>query len=176
LTAATVLPEVRRLNPHQIEALAIVGGMFLLFVSDRVRHDIVAAMALSAAVLTRVVPAHKAFSGFSSSVAIIIASVLALRRAVTVSGVVEAWMRRLLRTLDSTTLQVGALTTAVTFLSPIVKNVGALGLFLPAAIQTAERRNRPVSRYLIRLAFGSLIGGGALSAVRNSERATLPAV
>jgi di/tricarboxylate transporter len=147
------------LNLHQIEALAIVGGMFLLFVSDRLRYDIVAAVALSAAVLTGVVPAHKAFSGFSSAVVIIIASVLVLSRAVAVSGVVEAWMRRLLRTFDSTTLQVGALTTAVTFLSAIVKNVGALGLFLPVAIRAAEQRNRPVSRYLMPLAFGSLIGG-----------------
>ena len=68
-------------------------------------------------------------------------------------------MRRLLRVLDSTTLQVGALTAAVSFLSAFVKNVGALGVFMPVAIQAAERRNRPVSRYLMPLAFGSLIGG-----------------
>ena len=61
--------------------------------------------------------------------------------------------------LDSTTLQVGALTAAVTFISAFVKNVGALGVFMPVAIQAAERRKRPVSRYLMPLAFGSLIGG-----------------
>lgn len=147
------------MNLHQIEALAIVGGMFLLFLSDRLRYDIVGAVALSAAVLTGVVPSHKAFSGFSSSVVIIIASVLVLSRAVAVSGVIEMWMRRLLRMLDSTTLQVGSLTGAVTFLSAVVKNVGALSLFLPVAIQAAERRNRSASRYLMPLAFGSLIGG-----------------
>ena len=68
-------------------------------------------------------------------------------------------MRRVLRVLDSTTLQVAALTAAVSFLSAFVKNVGALGIFMPVAIQAAERRNRPVSRYLMPLAFGSLIGG-----------------
>ena len=56
-------------------------------------------------------------------------------------------------------MQVGALTGAVTFMSAFVKNVGALGVFMPVAIQAAERRNRPVSRYLMPLAFGSLIGG-----------------
>ncbi len=143
----------------QIEALAIVAGMLVLFVSDRLRYDLVAAIALSAAVLSGIVPAKKAFEGFASPVIIIIASVLVISRAVTVSGVIDTVMRRMLRRLDSTTLQVGALTAAVSFLSAFVKNVGALGIFMPVAIQAAERRNRPVSRYLMPLAFGSLIGG-----------------
>jgi len=44
-------------------------------------------------------------------------------------------------------------------MSAFVKNVGTLGVFMPVAIQAAERRNRPVSRYLMPLAFGSLVGG-----------------
>ena len=143
----------------QIEALAIIAGMLILFVSDRLRYDLVAALALSAAVLTGVVPAKKAFEGFASPVIIIIASVLVISRAVAVSGVIDNAMRRLMRVLDSTTLQIAALTAAVSFLSAFVKNVGALGVFMPVAIQAAERRNRPVSRYLMPLAFGSLIGG-----------------
>jgi di/tricarboxylate transporter len=143
----------------QIEALAIVAGMLILFVSDRLRYDLVAAIALSAAVLTGVVPAKKAFEGFASPVVIIIASVLVISRAVSVSGVIDNAMRRLLRFLDSTTLQIAALTAAVSFMSAFVKNVGALGMFMPVAIQAAERRDRPPSRYLMPLAFGSLIGG-----------------
>ncbi len=112
------------------------------------------------AVLTGAVPATKAFAGFASPVIIIIiASVLVISRAVAVSGVIDTPMRRLLRMLGSTTLPVGTLTAAVTFMSAFVKNVGALGVFMPVAIQAAERRDRPVSQYLMPLAFGSLIGG-----------------
>ena len=143
----------------QIEALAIVAGMLVLFVTDRLRYDLVAAIALSAAVLTGVVPAKKAFEGFASPVIVIIASVLVISRAVAVSGVIDHAMRRLLRVVDSTTLQIATLTAAVSFMSAFVKNVGALGVFMPVAIQAAERRNRPVSRYLMPLAFGSLVGG-----------------
>ncbi len=143
----------------QIEALAIVAGMLVLFVTDRLRYDLVAAIALSAAVLTGVVPAKKAFDGFSNSVIIIIASVLVISRAVAVSGVIDHAMRRLLRMLNSTTLQIATLTAAVSLMSAFVKNVGTLGVFMPVAIQAAERRNRPVSRYLMPLAFGSLVGG-----------------
>lgn len=144
---------------HQIEALAIIGLMLVLFLSDRLRYDLVGATALSAATLLGVVPVHKAFSGFSSSVVIIIASVLVVSRAVAVSGVIERGMRWVLARLYSTSAQVGILTACVTFLSAFVKNVGALGIFMPVAIQAAERRNRSASRYLMPLAFGSLIGG-----------------
>ena len=143
----------------QIEALAIVAGMLVLFVSDRMRYDLVAALALSAAVVAGIVPFDKAFAGFGNSVIVIIASVLVISRAIAISGVIDTTMRRLMRALDSTTLQVGALTAAVSFLSAFIKNVGALSIFIPLAIQAAETRNRPASRYLMPLAFGSLIGG-----------------
>jgi di/tricarboxylate transporter len=92
------------LTLHQIESLAIVAGMLALFVSDRLRYDIVAALALSAALLTGVVPAKKAFEGFSSPVIIIIASVLVISRAIAISGVVENALRRVLRKLHSMNL------------------------------------------------------------------------
>ncbi len=144
---------------HQIESLAIIAGMLALFVSDRLRYDVVAALALCAAALTGVVPAGKVFAGFANPVIIIIGSVLVVSRAIAVSGIIELAATRLLRRLGSTTLQVGALTAAVTLLSSLIKNVGTLGVFLPLAIQTAERRRRPVSLYLMPLAFGSLVGG-----------------
>ena len=46
---------------HQIEAFAIVAAMLGLFFYDRIRYDLVAAMALCAAALLGVVPANKAF-------------------------------------------------------------------------------------------------------------------
>ncbi len=144
---------------HQAEALAIVAGMFALFVTDRLRYDVVAALALSCAVLTGVVPADRAFRGFSNSLIVIIGSVLVLSRAISLSGVVDAAMNRVTRMLQSTSMQVLALTSAVTFLSAVMKNVGALGIFMPIAILAAQRKGRPPSRYLMPLSFGSLIGG-----------------
>ena len=39
------------------------------------------------------------------------------------------------------------------------KNVGALGLFLPIAVQTALRHKRSPSEFLMPLSFASLLGG-----------------
>jgi di/tricarboxylate transporter len=144
---------------HQTEAFLIVGAMLALFAWDRLRYDLVAAAALSLAALTGVVPAAKAFEGFANPVVIIIASVLVLGRAVATSGLIETVMRRMLARVQSQSLQIGILTAAVTFLSAVMKNVGTLGIFMPIAIQVAQRSGRSPSSYLMPLAFGSLVGG-----------------
>jgi len=144
---------------HQGEAFLIVASMLGLFVWGGLRHDIVALLALASALLTGVVPADKAFIGFANPVIIIIASVLVLSRAIAISGVIELAIRGSLRRLHSTSAQIGALTACVAVLSAFMKNVGTLGIFMPIAIQTAERAERSPSAYLMPLAFGSLIGG-----------------
>jgi di/tricarboxylate transporter len=147
------------LTLHQAEAFCIVGAMFLLFITDRLRYDLVAALALGAAIITGVVPANHAFRGFSNPLIIIIGSVLVVSRSIAISGVVDELMRHVTRLLRSTTAQLLVLTSSVTFLSAVMKNVGALGIFMPIAIQAAERNQRAPSRYLMPLSFGSLIGG-----------------
>ncbi|MBS0320391.1 MAG: anion permease [Proteobacteria bacterium] len=143
----------------QIEAFAIVAAMMALFVGGWLRYDVVAMLALLAALLLGVVPAAKGFSGFANPVIVIIASVLVVSRAIAQSNVLEAWVGGLLRRVKSTSLQVGILTAAVSYLSAFIKNVGTLGIFMPLAISTAQRSGRPRSLYLMPLAFGSLVGG-----------------
>src|ERR1700744_3806397 len=98
--------------------------MLVLFASDKMRYDLIAGLALMAAALTGIVPPEKVFEGFSNPVIIIIASVLVLSRAIAISGVVEGLIRRILGNTDSTSLQVGVLTTSVAGLSAFMKNVG----------------------------------------------------
>jgi di/tricarboxylate transporter len=143
----------------QAEAFAILGVMLLLFASDKMRYDLIGGVALIAAALTGIVPPDRVFEGFSNPVIIIIASVLVLSRAIAISGVVEGLIRRILGNTDSVSVQVGVLTASVAGLSAFMKNVGTLGIFMPIAIQTAERSKRPASLYLMPLAFGSLVGG-----------------
>src|SRR3954454_8291654 len=144
---------------HQAEALILVGAMFVLFAWDRIRYDLVATMVLLAGLLTGVVPEDRGFSGFGNPVIIVIASVLVVSRAIAVSGVVGTAVQRLLRGVESVSVQVGVLTACVTYLSAFVKNVGTLGIFIPVATSTAERSKRSASIYLMPLAFASRVGG-----------------
>lgn len=140
-------------------AFAILVGMVALFVWGRLRYDLVALLALLAAMASGVVPPEKAFAGFSDDVVIIIASALVLSAAVSKSGVVGRLIRRLEPFMRTTQRQVAVLAPAVTFLSVFLKNIGALAIFLPFALQTARRSGTPPSKLLMPLSFGSLIGG-----------------
>jgi di/tricarboxylate transporter len=48
---------------------------------------------------------------------------------------------------------------SVTFLSALVKNIGALAMLMPAAFQMAKRSNTSPSCLLMPMSFGSLLGG-----------------
>jgi di/tricarboxylate transporter len=140
-------------------SFAVVGGMLVLFAWDRWRYDIVALVALLAAVACGIVPTEKAFSGFSNQLLPLIASVLVVSTAIGKSGVVERLLHLISPLMRSNDLMAFILVTAVTFLSAMMKNVGALAIFLPVAIQAAGRNGRSPSQLLMPLAFGSLVGG-----------------
>jgi di/tricarboxylate transporter len=144
---------------QQALSLSLLGGLLILFVWDRFRFDVVALLALLAAVACGTVPANKAFSGFSNALLPLIASALVLSSAVGKSGVIEVAVRYLRPVMGSRGSQVGVLSGAVAFLSALVKNIGALAIFLPVAMQVARRNKRPVSEFLMPMSFGSLVGG-----------------
>ena len=77
------------MSTPQILAFAIIAGMMALFVWGRLRYDLVAVLALLAAIAAGIVPPDKAFSGFSDDIVIIVACALLVSAAVARSGVIE---------------------------------------------------------------------------------------
>jgi len=144
---------------QQVLSLALLGGLLALFVWDRFRFDVVALIALIAAVALGVVPAQKAFDGFGNSLLPLIASALIVSSAVGKSGAIEKLVAALRPLLQHYNTQIGTLTASVAALSALVKNIGALAIFLPVAMQVARRGKRPVGTFLMPMSFGSLVGG-----------------
>jgi di/tricarboxylate transporter len=143
----------------QILVFSIIGVTMGLFVWGRLRFDLVALLALLAAIATGVVPPDKAFSGFSDDIVIIVASALLVSAAVERSGVVEDIFQRIAPFLTTTTIQVAVLVGAVTVLSAFVKNIGALTMLIPVAFFIARKTGSAPSNLLMPMAFGSLLGG-----------------
>jgi di/tricarboxylate transporter len=135
-------------------ALTIVG-----FVWGRFRYDVVAAVALVAGVAIGVVPAKSAFDGLSNDVTVIIAAALVVSAAFSRSGIVELALRRILPMLKTERSQVPVLTGAVTLLSMVTKNVGALAIMMPVALQVSRRTGTSPSRLLMPMSFGAMMGG-----------------
>lgn len=140
-------------------SLALLGLMLVLFVSDRLRFDLVALLVLVLAVAAGIVPVKQAFAGFSNPLLPLIASALVLSAAVRNSGIVETALRRLRPLLQSHHQQIAVLVTSVAILSALMKNIGALAIFLPVGMQVARRAERPVSELLMPMSFASLVGG-----------------
>ncbi len=145
-----------------LEQILIVGiliatiGMFLW---GRWRHDMVAAGALLACVLTGLVPYADAFAGFAHPAVITVACVLVMSHGLQTSGAVDALTRRVLPAKAGPTLSIFMLTALAALLSAFMNNVGALALLIPVAMQISARLNLPPGKVLMPLAFGSILGG-----------------
>jgi di/tricarboxylate transporter len=147
------------MDQQQTLALATIAGMMALFAWGRLRYDLVAVIALIAAYAVGIVPAEKAFAGFSSDIVVIVASALILSAAVSRSGIVELAMSQASFDLSKPHRQIAMLTTCVAALSAFVKNIGTLAMFLPIAFKFARRSGTSPSVLLMPMSFAALLGG-----------------
>ena len=144
----------------QLLSFAVIALMMAAFVWGRLRYDLVAALALLAALAVGVVPLEEAFSGFSDDIVIIVGSALLVSAGVARSGIMEFAIQR---------YRAGAFLGArpacacssivVAVLSAFVKNIGALAIMIPIAFQFARRSSVSPSTFLMPMAFASLLGG-----------------
>ena len=142
---------------------AIVFGVLfvalLLFITGRIRYDIVAVGALLILTILRIIPPSVAYHGFGHPAVVTVGAVLVLSKVLENSGVIdvmEGWYSRLGQRL---TVQVFSLSGLVAVLSAFMNNVGALSLLMPLAVRAANAARRPYSPYLMPLSFASLLGG-----------------
>lgn len=140
-------------------SLATLGGMMALFLWGRFRYDVTAVIALLFAVAIGVVSPKAAFAGFSDDIVVIVGSALVLSAAVQRSGMIESVLQSLAQRIRSPQGQMLALSTAVGVSSGFIKNVGALAMLMPGAVQMARRNKASPSLYLMPMAFASLLGG-----------------
>ncbi|MBI2872193.1 MAG: anion permease [Chloroflexi bacterium] len=138
---------------------SVLAVTLMLFVHGRWRFDLVAVTALLVLVIAGTIKPEKAFSGFGEPAVITVAAVLVVGRGLQNAGLVDMVSRWVLVPGGRTVLQVGVLTLLIAVLSAFMNNVGALALLMPVAVRVATKSNIPLSRLLMPLAFGSLLGG-----------------
>ena len=143
----------------QFLAFAVIAGMMAAFLWGRLRYDLVAVLALLAAVATGIVPFDHAFDGFSDDIVIIVGSALLVSAAVARSGVMELLVQRYFPANTSVRAKLALLVIIVALLSAFVKNIGALAIMIPVAFQFARKSKIPPSVFLMPMAFAALLGG-----------------
>lgn len=140
-------------------AFGLMGVTVALFIWGKLRYDLIALTALVAGALMGVIPAEEMFAGFANDLIWIIASALLLSAAIARSGIVERALDPVLSRLKRPYLLIPAFSGGVMLLSMVTKNIGALAIFMPLALQQARRAELSPSRLLMPMAFASLLGG-----------------
>jgi di/tricarboxylate transporter len=138
----------------------ILTVVIILFISDRLRLDLVAIIAVLALILTGLLTPREALAGFSDPVVIIIAGLFVVGAGLFETGVAGSlgkWLGRVAGTRESTLIVVIMLVVAI--LSAFISSTGTVAIFLPVVVSLAANAGISPSRLLIPLAYGSLLGG-----------------
>jgi di/tricarboxylate transporter len=140
--------------------LAIIAVAVILFVSDKLRVDLVALLVLGSLVITQLVTPSEALSGFSNPAVITVWAMFILSGGLTQTGIANRIGKHVLRLAgnDEVRLMLLIMLTAA-ILSAFMNNVGVAALLLPVVVILARRTKTPPSRLLLPLAIGALLGG-----------------
>jgi di/tricarboxylate transporter len=142
--------------------LIILAVALILFIWDVLPSDLVALLVVVALGVTGVLTPQEAFSGFSRSAVITIMAIFILATALQRTGVTEQVGNILLRFGgQSETRLVILVMIASAFLSLFMNNIAAAAVLLPAVSGAAKKASVHISRLLMPLAFGTILGGTA---------------
>jgi di/tricarboxylate transporter len=138
----------------------ILGVTILLFMSERLRLDLVALLALLALSITGILTPAESFAGFSDPVVIMIAGLFIVAGAMYRTGLAERFGRLLGRLAGTGRARATAVVMLGTgSLSGFMSTTGTVALMLPVTTSLARNARLSPSLLLLPLAIGALIGG-----------------
>lgn len=148
------------MTPEIITVLAVLAVAVILFVSGRVREDLVALVVLVSLVLTGLLTPAEALSGFSNTAVVTVWAILILSAALSRTGVAGLLGNRVLRLAGSSEVRLlWIIMLTAGLLSGFMNSIGVASLLLPVVVDIARRTGIPPSRLLMPLAFAALLGG-----------------
>ncbi len=140
--------------------LGILVLAILFFVTEWLRVDVVALAVVVALMLTRLLTADEALSGFSNPAVLTIAALFVVGGAVLQTGLAGAIGRRILQIAGTSPVRLTVvIMLAVAALSGFMSDTGTVAVLLPAIISLARNAKISPSKLLIPLSFGALLGG-----------------
>ncbi len=150
------------LTPPEILVIATIILLFVLIFATRLKTELIALIVLLVLTISGLVTPDDALSGFSSTVVITLLGLFVITDALEKTGVVQ-WVADRLHSIGrGSQLRTMALFMGTgAALSLIMNNVAAGAVLLPAAVNVARTSDMPVSKLLLPMSFGTLVGGMA---------------
>ncbi|MFN8497793.1 MAG: SLC13 family permease [Anaerolineae bacterium] len=150
------------LNADLIITLIVLLGSVILFLSNRIRSDVVALLIIVVLAATAVLTPGEAFSGLSRNAVITMFAIFILAEGLQRTGVTEKIGEILLQVGGTGEARLVAIVMlGGAFLSLLMNNIAAAAVLLPAVAGAARKSRVSASRLLMPLAFSTLLGGMA---------------
>ncbi len=148
------------LTLEQFMILAVVLGAMILFITDKLRVDLVALCVLVVLLILKLIEPDQALYGFANPATATVAAMFVLSAGLSRTGLVE-WLARSIDRLagKSPRQLVFVLCITIALLSAFIVNTATVAIFIPVAIALAKSRHTPPSRVLIPLSYASQFGG-----------------
>lgn len=148
------------MTPQIALTLIILLLAAILFITERLRMDVVALLVLGSLALTGLVTPAEALSGFSNPAVVTVWAMFIISGGLSKTGIANLVGRQMMRLAgeDEVRLVVVIMLTGG-ILSAFMNNVGVAAMLLPVVMDIARRTNRPPSKLLMPLTFGALLGG-----------------
>ena len=138
----------------------VLAGTVILFVSGRIRIDLVAILASLALAWLGVISPMEAVSGFASNAVIAMVAVMILGYGIERTGVTSRIATSIVRYTGTSERRVNATTMMTAGLtSSVMQTVGVAALFLPAVRRIGKKTRIPVSRLMMPMGFAAILGG-----------------
>lgn len=145
---------------EMLTVMLVLLGAVALFVSDRVRLDVVALLVILALTLTGGLTPAQALAGFADPLVVMIAALFVVSGALVQTGVADAFGRALGRLAGGgETRMVVAVMLATGLLSAFMSSTGTVAVMLPIVMAMAWRAGVSPSKLLIPTAYAALVGG-----------------
>lgn len=138
----------------------ILAATIALFISDKLRLDVTALLAMLALTLTGILTPAEAVAGFGDTTVILIAALFVVGEGLVQTGVAAALGRWLGLRAGTSELRILILTMVVVApLSAFISSTGTVAILLPVVVSLARRAGVSPSKLLIPMAYAALIGG-----------------
>jgi len=148
------------MNFEMIFVFALLLIVIALFVSDKVRLDIVAVGAILALMISGLLTPTEALSGFGDPVLLLIAGLFVVGEGLLKTGIAFAVGDWLMRVAGTNELRLTVmLMLAVAGLSAFMSSTGAVAIFVPIVLSLASKADIAPSQLLMPISIASLIGG-----------------
>jgi di/tricarboxylate transporter len=138
----------------------LLAIIIILFVSDRLRLDLIAIMGLLALMLLDILTPQEALAGFADPVVLIIAGLFVVGGALVQTGVADrmgTWLGRVAGTREVSLIVI--IMAVAALLSGFMSSTGTTAVLLPIVVSLARDARISPSKLLIPLALASLLGG-----------------